>query len=205
MDNMDGIIAWIGSNLNWIQIFSLATGVVYMVMQIFQHKLMWYFNLLMASSALVVAMYNHIWAQTLLNVYFIAMALVGIFRWRNLSEAAGDGKIHLVRLSPKIIIIAIQIIMVGAPILCTILYFTNDPSPIADGISMCLSIVAAWFLTRSHIEQYLLWVAADLLSIVVYAGTGAWWMVGLYYCFIISSFFGIKQWYTNGVYVEGKK
>jgi nicotinamide mononucleotide transporter len=201
---MESILAWIGSNANWIQIFSLATGIVYLVMQIFQHRLMWYFNLLTAGSALLIALSGSAWAQVFMNSYFLVMAVVGIFRWRKLRSEAGIGHIHVVGLTYRAVNPAIAVVLLGGPLLCFILSMTNDPNPIADGLSMTLSIVAAWFLTRSHKEQWILWVAADLLVIVVYAGMGAWWMVGLYYCYIVSSCFGYYRWHTRGVRIDGR-
>lgn len=172
-----------------------------MVMQIFQHRLMWYFNLLTAAGALLVAVFSNVWAQVFMNSYFIVMALIGIAHWKKLSSESGR-QIHIVDPSKKTIITAAAFVLIGAPIVCTILAFTNDPSPYADGISMTLSLVAAWFLTRSHSVQWFLWMAGDVLLIVVYAGTGAWWMVALYYCYIVASCFGYRQWITKGVKVK---
>ena len=55
---MQDILLWLDSVSPWIQILSLVSGIVYMVLQIFQHKWMWYVNLVTAGAALLVALAN---------------------------------------------------------------------------------------------------------------------------------------------------
>ena len=205
---MNVIINWLGEISPWIQIISLISGVIYMVMQILQHRLMWYVDFITAGAALIVAFCNlqdgiwsPLWAQVFINVYFIVMAAIGIFTWKRLSDVTGE-KMHIVRLSGKRIAAIIAIILVGAPLICFLLSRTNDPSPILDGISLTLCAVAAWLLTCSHIENWYLWIAADAVSVILYAGQGAWWMAVLYACYTASSFIGIAHWKRNGVYVD---
>ena len=202
------ILDWFATNGQFVQIFALVTGVVYMILQIFQNRLMWYVDLLTAGAALMIALFNSdsgswapLWAQAAMNSYFIVMAVIGIFTWKRYSKLS-DGALHVVRLHRKEGVTSAIFALAGAPLLCLILSLTNDPEPFADGLSMTFSIIAAWFLTRSHVEQWVMWIIADLLVIVLYANQGAWWMVALYYCYIISSVIGYTHWRKNGTYVE---
>lgn len=205
---MDIIINWLGQASPWIQTISLVFGVIYMVMQILQHRLMWYADIITAGAALIVASCNFrdgawspLWAQVSINVYFIIMAGIGIFTWKKLSDESGE-KMHIVRLTPKRIAEAVAVILIGAPLICFLLSKTNDPSPILDGVSLALCIVASWYLTCSHLETWYFWIAADIASLILYAGQDAWGMVALYACYTASSFIGIYHWKKNGVYVE---
>ena len=208
---MDRVILWLNANSGWLQIVALAVGVFYMVLQIFQSRWMWYADFITCIAALLVAFSNFdngswapLWAQVALNTYFITMAAIGIFRWRQLSEQSG-GRMHILKLSPHVIRIAAVIVLAGGPLLCCLLSVTNDPAPVADGICLIISIVAAWFLTRSHIEQWWMWMGADLIAIVIYAEQDAWWMVALYYCYVVSSVIGMVHWRRNAVYIEWRK
>ena len=101
---MDVVINWLRESDSWIQLISLTSGVIYMVMQVFQHRWMWYLDLVTCSTALIVAAVNSkdgawapLWAQIILNLWFIAMAVWGIAHWKKLdSESHGD--LHVVRL-----------------------------------------------------------------------------------------------------------
>lgn len=206
---METIVLWLSAHSAWMQILSLVTGVTYIIMQIFQYKWMWHFNLITAAIILINAVVNHdatgtwapLWAQVLFNTYLIIMAVIGIVNWKKLA-AQSDGKIHILKLSRKIIWIAAGIMLIGAPVICLLLSLTNDPKPVADGIAMTISIVAAWFLTRSHLEQWHLWIIADIFVIVVYASQAMWGLVALYVFYIISCCIGIYNWRKKGVWIE---
>lgn len=208
---MESVLLWLNANSGWIQIVALVVGVLYMVLQVIQSRWMWYADFVTCIAALLVALSNFkdgswapLWAQVLVNTYFFTMAVIGIFHWRRLSEESG-GKLHVLKLSPNVIKIAALAVLVGGPVVCYILSVTNDPAPVADGISLVISIVAAWFLTRSHIEQWWLWMGADLVAIVVYAEQTAWGMVALYYCYVVSAVVGMIHWRRNAVYIDWRK
>lgn len=193
-----------------IQVFALVTGIIYMVLQIFQNKWMWYFDLFTASAACCVALINRtpegvwapLWAQVLQNAYFFTMAVIGIYTWRRYSMKTAYGRLHIVRLTLKEALIAVAVILAGIPLAYRLLLLTNDMFPFLDGASMVLSLIAAWFLTKSHLEQWFMWIAADILIIILYSQLHAWWMVALYGCYIASSIVGIIHWRRNGDYIR---
>jgi nicotinamide mononucleotide transporter len=192
----------------WIQALSLICGVTYMTLQIFQHKWMWYFSIATSTTALIVASTNQeggqwapLWAQVILNIYLIVIAIMGIIRWRKLDGESG-GQLHVVPLKRKRLLIVLAIIAVGAPLVSFILSKTSDPAPILDGTSLVLSFVAAWLLSRSHIEQYPLWVIANILIISVYATQSKWLMAIMYTYYIVTCVIGYINWKKNGVLVE---
>lgn len=208
---MDSAILWLNANSGWMQTVALVVGVVYMILQVFQSRWMWYADFVTCIAALLVAFSNFsegswapLWAQVIVNTYFFTMAVIGIFRWRKLREES-QGRIHVLKLAPGVIRIAALMVLVGGPLVCYLLSVTNDPAPVADGICLVVSIVAAWFLTRSHIEQWWLWMGADLVAVVIYSEQGAWGMVGLYYCYIVSAVIGIIHWRRNAVYIDWRK
>lgn len=184
---------------NFIEIFTLVTGIVFIIMQILQHKYMWYMNIVTAAGALIIALTSSFWANAALQAYFIIMAIIGIIKWKRLRSGEKDEYIHVVEMSGRILGISAAIAVLGGCLIYFLLLRTNDPNPIADAISFILSIIAAWWLARSYIEEWLLWIVADSVAIWLYASQSLWGMVVLYACYIISSFIGIYHWKTKGL------
>jgi len=205
---MSEFFQWCSVNSMWIQIVSLVSGIVFMLMQITQHKYMWYFGLVTAGAALVVSLTNYndqgvwapLWAQVVLNAYFFTMDIVGLMSWKKIEDNTNVG-IHIVKLTHKATRTIMLVCIFVAPVLCFLLSLTNDPTPIEDGMAFTLSIVAQILLTRSNLEQWYFWMAADLIVIIVYANQGAWFMVALYYTYILNSIFGITHWRKHGTYL----
>ncbi len=184
-------LQWLSSNSSWIQIISLVCGVTYMILQIFQHKWMWYFSIMVSSTALLISVSNHeggawapLWAQVALNIYLIAIAVIGIFKWRKLEGESG-GKLHIVPLTRKRLLIVAAILAVGIPLLSIVLgRFTSDPAPWIDGPSLVL------------------WIVANILIITVYASQAKWLMAVMYTFYIVFCIIGYINWKKNGVVVE---
>lgn len=206
---MQGFIEFCAQYSHWVQLLSLATGLVFMVMQVFQHRWMWYFGIATSTAAMLVTLCNFtadglwapLWAQVMLNVYFLSMDIVGIFSWKKI-ESHTDAKVHVIVLPRKHILIYGACGLVGAPLLCLLFSLTNDPDPIAEGLSFTMSIIAQIMLTRSYMEQWYMWIAADLLAISIYAGQGAWWMVALYYAYTANACLGIYYWRQHATYLR---
>lgn len=185
--------------LNAIEIFTLITGLIFIIMQILQHKYMWYMDIATAAGALVMAIASRFWANAALQAYFIIMAVVGIIEWKRLRAGEKDEYIHVVEMPKRILGISAAITVLGGTLLYFILLRTNDPNPVADALSFILSIVAAWWLARSYIEEWILWIVADSVAMWLYASEAHWGMVALYAGYIISSFIGIAHWQKKGM------
>lgn len=187
--------------IQFLEIFSLVTGIVYMIMQIFQGKYMWHFDLLTAGAAMVVALSCKVWGNALLQAYFLVMAGIGLVRWRRMEGKTEKGEMHLLHMDRSSYIKSAAIFVGCGAIICFILFKTNDPKPVADGLSLALSIVACWWLTRSYLQQWLLWIVADVIMLWLYLSQGHFGMTALYGCYIVSSVIGFFYWKKHGKYI----
>lgn len=187
--------------IQFLEIFSLVMGIIYMVMQVFQGKYMWYFDLLTAGSAMIVAFSSHIWGNALLQAYFLVMATIGLIRWRRMESHTEKGEMHLLHMERSSYIKSAAIFFGCGAIICFILYKTNDPKPLVDGISLALSIVACWWLTRSYLSQWLLWIVADCLMFWLYFSQCHYGLAALYFCYVITSVIGYFYWKKHGKYI----
>lgn len=202
------VVEWLAANNSWIQIISLICGITYMTLQIFQKRLMWYFSIAASTAAIIISVTNldngawaPLWAQVILNVYLITMAIVGIFRWRTLESESG-GQMHIVPLSNRRKIFILVALAIGVPLVTWVLKLTSDPAPVLDGTSLVFSLIAAYLLSQSHIEQYLFWLVANCLIVAVFATQAKWFMVAMYSIYNVTCILGYINWKKHGVIVE---
>lgn len=188
--------------MNYLEIFSLVTGVVFIIMQIFQHKWMWYFQIATALAAMIVAIDGRIWAFAFLNFYFIAMAILGIFRWRKAEQQVSKGSIHIAKFSRKAIPISASVVFIGGPLVYLLLLSTNDPAPFMDAATLVLSLVGSYWLTRSYIAQWFVWVVADTFAVILNFSQDKIGIGILYSIYILSAIVGYFNWKKNGEYVQ---
>ena len=73
---------------------------------------------------------------------------------------------------------------------------------VMDAAVAVLSAVATWWLGRSYLEQWLLWVAADLLTLAMCLAQGLYMMSVLYLAYTAFAAYGYFYWKRNGRYVQ---
>lgn len=71
----------------------------------------------------------------------------------------------------------------------------GDPQPVADAFTTVASIVGQYLLTRKVLENWLYWIAADLVFIFwLFPQQKLWVSTGLYVLLLIMSVMGLIQW-----------
>jgi nicotinamide mononucleotide transporter len=72
--------------------------------------------------------------------------------------------------------------------------YTNASYPWWDASAAILSVVAQILLARRYIENWVLWIVVDLLSIGLYAAKGLWVTMVLYAIFLVLAALGLLRW-----------
>ena len=192
-----------------MQIFTLVTGVIYIVLEIRQKNFMWVVGVATSVAAMLVFFRQGLYASFGLNTYYLITSFVGLWQWRkdrkrlvgNQSSGQADDVIHLNRLTTSTLLISAVIAVVGTVALAWLMELVENPMSYLDAAVTVLSAVATWWLVKSYIQQWWLWIAADLLSTVLCASQGMWWMTALYAAYTLSALIGYNHWKKKGQYV----
>ena len=187
-----------------IEIFALVTGIVYVVLEILQKNAMWVIGILTGAACAFEFAVTHVWASMGLNLYYVAMSVVGLIQWRKASGQVEEGDIHLQKVSLKAGILSAVLFTAGTAVMIPVLKATGDPAPFLDAIAVMLSVVGTWWLAQSYLEQWLIWIVADVLTTTLCLTTGQYWMAALYLVYIGSAVYGYVHWKSRGKYVSLK-
>ena len=185
-----------------IEIFALVTGIVYVVLEILQKNAMWVIGILTGAACAFEFAVTHVWASMGLNLYYVAMSVVGLIQWRKASGQVEEGDIHLQKVSLKAGILSAVLFTAGTAVMIPVLKATGDPAPFLDAIAVMLSVVGTWWLAQSYLEQWLIWIVADVLTTALCLKTGQYWMAILYLAYIGSAVYGYIHWKSRGKYVS---
>lgn len=191
-----------------MEIFTLVTGVIYIVLEIRQKNFMWVVGILTSVAAMWVFFRQGLYASFGLNTYYLVTSFVGLWQWgrdRKKIEAASDnpadGAVHLNRLTLRTVLVSLIVTVAGIFALSWIMELLENPMSGLDAAVAVLSAVATWWLVRSYLEQWWLWIAADLMSTILCATQGLWWMTALYAAYTLSAVYGYMHWKKKGVYI----
>ena len=185
-----------------IEIFALVTGIVYVVLEILQKNAMWVVGILTGAACAFEFAVTHVWASMGLNLYYVAMSVVGLIQWRKASGQVEEGDIHLRKVSLKAGILSAVLFTAGTAVMIPVLKATGDPAPFLDAVAVMLSVVGTWWLAQSYLEQWLIWIVADVLTTTLCLTTGQYWMAALYLVYIGSAVYGYIHWKSRGKYVS---
>ena len=190
--------------------FTLVTGVMYIILEIRQKDLMWLVGIVTSLAAMWVFFRQNLYASFGLNTYYLITAFIGLWQWgkdKQKLKASGKKKkaskasIHLNRLDWKTVILSALIVAAGTWGLALLMQHFENPMSYLDASVAVLSAVATWWLVRSYLEQWWLWIVADLMSTVLCASQGMWWMAALYLAYVLSAIYGLMYWKKNGRYL----
>ena len=184
-----------------IEIFAMVTGILYVVLEILQKNAMWVVGILTGAACAFSFGVQHVWASMGLNIYYVGMSVVGLIQWRKAGEQVGEGEIHLQRLPRKVAIWSAVLFLVGGVALIQLLRATGDAEPRLDGAAVVLSVIGTWWLAQSYLQQWLLWIVADILSTTLCIVTGQYWMAFLYLAYTASAVYGYFHWKRKGKYL----
>lgn len=201
---------------SFMEIFTLVTGVMYMILEIRHHNFMWIVGVVTSLAAMWVFFRQGLYASFGLNTYYLVTAFIGLWQWRrdgqmirNEGQESNDGSresdmIALNKLSLKTVLVSALVAAAGIVVLAWLMRLVENPMSYLDSTVTVLSAVATWWLVRSYIEQWWLWILADTLSTVLCLTQGMWWMTALYAAYTLSAVYGYIHWKKHGTYVPSE-
>jgi nicotinamide mononucleotide transporter len=186
-----------------IEIIGLISGIIYVILEILKKNSMWIVGLITAGAYIVLYAMEELYASMGLQIYYFIVSFYGIWQWHKLKKSNDKDGILLKGLSPWEIVFSLAI-TVGCYFLLLFLLskYTGDPQPELDSIVTVLSMLGTYWLTKSYINQWYVWIIANIVGIVLSLYQGLFFTSALYSFYLFSAIFGLCYWEKNGVYVK---
>ncbi|WP_420458256.1 nicotinamide riboside transporter PnuC [Neolewinella sp.] len=210
------LIAQIGATplLDWL---ALACSLLYVVLASRDRNACWIFaavgSLLWAHQML--AVYNLV-SDALLQLFYLVMAGVGLYRWRRSVRARPaaealdsvvivheEGKPAILRmtLGEHLTVVSSSLLLGYALANFVLIYRVGAAMPVLDGITTAFSVVATFLLIARRLENWLYFVAIDAAYVFIYWRTGAYLYLLIMLMYIVVAVYGYRHW--RGLMVDG--
>ena len=188
--------------IQWIEIFAMVTGVAYVVLEILQKNAMWVVGVLTGAACAFSFGIQHSWGMMGLNLYYVVISFVGLVRWRRDGASLGEGEIHLKKLPLKVALWSAVIFVVLSVCFAALLRALGDGVSVLDASASVLSVIATWWLSESYLQQWLLWIVADVMTTALCLVSGQYVLALLYFAYIVSAVYGYFHWKKRGIVVN---
>jgi len=133
-----------------------------------------------------------LFADMSLQVVYVFLGFLGWFWWLNGGREATE--LTVSRVSPAQCVVLV--ILAAAATYGGTLYLQSvkDSAPFLDALTTVLSLIAQYMLTRKYIENWWVWISADVIYIGLYAYKHLYLTSVLYGIFLSMCIVGLLQW-----------
>ncbi|WCT73346.1 nicotinamide riboside transporter PnuC [Sphingomonas naphthae] len=153
------------------------------------------FGLAMVALYGVIFFTARLYSDALLQIFFFVLQLYGWWAWGQ-AEGDEDGNVRVERLTAAQWGMYLGGAACAAAAWGTLMHrFTDAAAPWWDATIAMLSITAQIMLARRYLENWMLWIAVDVIAIPLYWSRGLPLTAGLYGLFLVMSAIGLRAWW----------
>lgn len=179
--------------LDPIEALGVVFGFASVALTVRRHIGCWPAGLVNIALFLLLFMRERLYGQVLLYLVFFAVSVYGWLHWRASQRAEQELRVLPMSLGEFSLYAAASGALTVA-LYYALRQFTNGAAPFLDALTTALSLVAQWLLARKNVANWIFWITADVLYIVMFIQQKLWLTAGLYVAFLLMATFGLVAW-----------
>lgn len=146
------------------------TGVVCVVLVARGNIMNYIFGVVNVSLYAFISFKAGLYGDAALNaLYYFPMQFIGWYSWIKRRDREESVTVVARRMVAKERIYLAVTSLVLTSAVAWMLYIFDDPQPIKDSATTVLSVIAMFLMVRRYMEQWTLWVAVNIISIVMWS------------------------------------
>lgn len=179
--------------MSWIEWIAAALGFANVGLLVRRSVWNYPFGLAMVSLYGLIFWDARLYGEAYLQVFFFAAQLWGWLLWLGMGDQDHGVPVGWLSFGERLLW-AGGIALGSTGLALTMHRFTNASAPFVDGPITAASIAAQILLALRRTENWVLWIAVDVVSIGLYLWRGLYPTAALYVAFLVLSVLGLQQW-----------
>ncbi len=164
---MEQIITWL--QVNWLELFGTVAALAYLYFSIKQKIWLWPLGILTSLVYVFIFFNAKFYADAGLNFYYVIISIYGWYFWMNRKSNSKSESIPIKQTDKRL---ALQLTAASIVVFILIAFilknYTDSTVPYGDAFTTSLSIIATWMLAKKILEQWLVWIVVDAVSMLLY-------------------------------------
>ncbi len=178
-----------------LDVVGTVIGLVYIYQEYKASIWLWLTGLIMPIVYTFVYYEAKLYADFGMQIYYILAAVYGFLYWQFGRKKKENIEVPITRFPKQKILPTIFIfLLLWGAIYYVLITFTNSNVPVLDSFGNVLSIVGLWALAKKYIEQWWIWVVADIELSALYIYKNIPFTAGLYALYAIIAVAGFYKW-----------
>jgi nicotinamide mononucleotide transporter len=181
---------WVAASLTEALGFVTGAACVYLVVK----ENVWNFPLGIANNVFFFVLFAgaRLYGDAALQVVYVALGLQGWYLW--LRGGENRTPLEVGRASRRLLAGTVAFVVAGTAALTFVLRAAGDSAPLLDAFTTVLSLAAQYLLNRKALENWLLWITADVVYVYLYASRGMVLTAALFSVFLCLCVAGLRGW-----------
>ena len=176
-----------------IEFASSATCVVSIWLNTRRNSIGWPIGLVSVALASWVYLQSGLFAECGLQVFYFLSGIYGWWQWE--TGKSNEGSLMVRKIPVSALWFSLLMGTLGFGLLLEFLRSISSSSqPFRDSLITAFSIVAQIWLARRWIENWILWILINLISICLYVTKELWFFSGLYGILLLLAVKGYFDW-----------
>jgi nicotinamide mononucleotide transporter len=167
---MAELLAQLRATSPW-EAVAAALGLAYLLLAVRRNLLCWFCAFVSTAIYLVLFARAALYMQSLLQVFYLAMAVYGFIDWRR--GRTSEGEVVIRSWTPAWhASVAVAVVAASAVNGWLLAHYTDAAAPYVDSFVTWGSVVTTWMVARRVIENWLYWVVVDAVGAWLYFSQG---------------------------------
>lgn len=202
---------------HWLDIVTTILGLVYLVLEYRASIALWVVGIVMPAMDIYLYWSHGLYGDAGMAVYYTLAAIYGYAVWKfgakwkrmlkrsnadgsDISEASsaegGSSEDLPITFFPRRLVLRTLgfFLLAWAATYYVLVAYTNSTVPLLDAFTNALSFVGLWALARKYVEQWLFWIAVDVVCCYLYVVKGIPFKAGLYGLYVVIAVLGYMKW-----------
>lgn len=188
---------------NWLELLGLTSGLLCVWLLIKENYLTFPIGLVYAVITVVVVVRANLYADVVLNVYYVLMNAYGWYYWMR----GGATRRHTVNNSDELAVgwvprstwpMLIALLVMGTWSMgWYFASYTDAALPYPDSFTTVASFIAMWMSARKYLESWVWWFVIDVVQIGLYLIKGIEAYAVLYLVYLVLAVMGWRAWVVS--------
>lgn len=199
---------------HWLDIVTTILGLIYLVLEYRASIALWVVGIVMPAMDIYLYWSHGLYGDAGMAVYYTLAAIYGYAvwkfgaKWKAMIKRKGSDKkegasavsssseeLPVTFFPRRLILRALGFFFLAwAATYYVLVAYTNSTVPLLDAFTNALSFVGLWALARKYVEQWLLWIAVDVVCCYLYVVKGIPFKAGLYGLYVVIAVMGYWKW-----------
>ena len=174
---------------------AVVLAIAYLVLAIRQNIACWLAAFLSSLIYLAVFFAARLYMESLLQVFYAAMAIYGYRQWKY--GGANHSGVKITTWKPRQHVAALGTIAGTSAAIGWIMSHTDAAFPYVDAFTTAAAIVTTYMVARKVLENWLYWFVIDGVSVYLYLARGLELTAALFVLYLVLIVIGFRRWWLE--------